>query len=741
VPAETSAPQPDPRQALIEILRDDAAREALIAELERLSEPASVEAPVAEPAVSFSRRIATITQETAQDIAEGAADAWRGLTGLPERFGDIGARELEVLVEALRDLALVIAATVVSYFLLRSGAKIAYRRIGARTRNSGRIVRWFAIVISGLIDAGVVVLAWGLGYAIAVTVIGAYGEVGLRQTLYLNAFLAVEMLKVAVRLVLSPSASELRPVAVSDEGAHRFYRILNVAVSIAGYGLLLLVPIINASASDMAGQSLSGLIVLATGGFLAWAVLSHRAAVSDWLLAQGRTPLPPTDAGEVDAAEIPSSRVVVEGEPGDGVHLAREPKRRGVYAILVRNWHWIALSWLAYMLVTVLLRSTPAAIDALRVSLALGGGAVLAIVLSGAIGRAIGKGIKMPARVTERLPRLEARLNAFVPQLLVALRVLLVGAILLGALGLSGVIDLGAWFGSPVGLRIVSTLAAVTAILIVAFAIWLALTSWVEFRLNPEFGTIPTPREQTLLTLLRNAATIVLLVITLMFALSELGLDIGPLLASAGVLGLAIGFGAQKLVQDVITGIFIQLENAMNVGDVVTAGPTTGVVEKLTIRSVSLRDLNGIYHLIPFSSVDAVSNFTRDFSNYVLDMGIAYREDIEDAKAALFDAFDELRQDPEQAPNISGDLEWFGLDRFGDSAIIVRARIKTLPGKQWGVGRAFNGIVKRIFDERGIEIPFPHTTVYLGENKKGKTQPLHVVAEPPATPREGGEPS
>jgi small-conductance mechanosensitive channel len=240
---------------------------------------------------------------------------------------------------------------------------------------------------------------------------------------------------------------------------------------------------------------------------------------------------------------------------------------------------------------------------------------------------------------------------------------------------------------------------------------------------------VPTAREQTLLTLLRNAATIALLVVTLMFALSELGLNIGPLIASAGVIGLAIGFGAQKLVQDVITGVFIQLENAMNVGDIVTAGTTTGVVEKLTIRSISLRDVNGIYHLIPFSSVDAVSNFSRDFSNYVVDMGVAYREDTDEVKGAMFDAFDELKLHPEQGVNVIGDFEWFGLDQFADSAVILRARIRTLPGKQWGVGRAYNEIVKRIFDARGIEIPFPHTTLYWGENKKGETQPIRLQSD------------
>ena len=273
------------------------------------------------------------------------------------------------------------------------------------------------------------------------------------------------------------------------------------------------------------------------------------------------------------------------------------------------------------------------------------------------------------------------------------------------------------------------TLLSVSAVLLVAFGLWLALTSWVDYRLNPEFGSVATAREQTLLTLLRNAATIALIIITLMFVLAEIGLDIAPLLASAGVLGLAIGFGAQKMVQDIITGIFIQFENAMNVGDVVTVGGTTGVVERLTIRSVSLRDLHGVYHIIPFSSVDMVSNYVKDYGYFVCDMGVAYRENVDEVKQAMMDAFAELKGDPDQADGILDELEWFGLNSFGDSAVMLRARIKCVPGRQWGIGRAYNGMLKRVFDDRNIEIPFPHQTIFFGESKDGKTQPITVEAD------------
>jgi small conductance mechanosensitive channel len=278
----------------------------------------------------------------------------------------------------------------------------------------------------------------------------------------------------------------------------------------------------------------------------------------------------------------------------------------------------------------------------------------------------------------------------------------------------------------------------VSLVLLLAFADWLELSSWVENRLNPQRGSVPSARESTLLTLLRNAATVALVVITLMFVLSEIGIDIAPLIASAGVIGLAIGFGAQKLVQDIITGIFIQLENAMNVGDVVTVAGISGSVERLTVRSVSLRDVQGVYHIIPFSSVDMVSNFMREFSFFVADVGIAYRESVDEAKGAMFDAFARLKDDPAWGQSIIGDLQWFGVEAFGESAVTLRARIKTLPGQQWGVGRAYNEIVKRIFDERGIEMPFPHRTLYFGESKAGEAPRAHVAIS--ADPPEASEP-
>ncbi|WP_422072196.1 mechanosensitive ion channel domain-containing protein [Tranquillimonas rosea] len=718
-PSESEAPEASPAQALIDILQDDSARTELIDELQRIAEDGAEEqlgsdTPLTVPTeeTSIGRQLAELTQEVAQTAAGQAASLWQTLTQAPDAFDGLDGSELGVLLEAFGDLLLAIVITVVLFIVLRRLAIPFYRRMGASADRSGLVRTVLIFIASAVIEVVVVVLAWAIGYAAILAVLGEFGQIGIRQSLYLNAFLAVELVKVAIRLVLSPATGGLRLVPLGDAAAQYLSRRANLVVGVLGYGFLLIVPILNQSVSYSAGRSFSALLSVIVILFVAGLVIARRKAVSGWLMA-----------------EIASEPEPGEADPeADAEETLKPPRRRtGPAATLAQAWHWLALGYLAVMMVIVLSRPTRVVFDALwgsaKVVLVL----FVGVALSGMLARAIARGITLPEDVNAKLPLLEKRLNQFVPKTLTVVRVLILIVGLAVICDVVGLLDFSAWLDGDVGARVLQALFSVAGILIVAFALWLALTSWVDYRLNAEYGRVPTPREQTLLTLLKNAATIALIILTLMFVLAEIGLNIGPLLASAGVLGLAIGFGAQKMVQDIITGVFIQFENAMNVGDVVTVGGVTGAVEKLTVRSVSLRDLQGVFHIIPFSSVDMVSNYMRDFSYHVADMGIAYREDYEEAKQAMFDAFDELRQDPEQSVNILGDLEWFGLNSFGDSAIVLRGRIKTVPGTQWGVGRAYNAVLKRVFDERGIEIPFPHQTIYFGEAKDGTSTKLRIA--------------
>lgn len=234
-------------------------------------------------------------------------------------------------------------------------------------------------------------------------------------------------------------------------------------------------------------------------------------------------------------------------------------------------------------------------------------------------------------------------------------------------------------------------------------------------------------RADTLSAVIRYVLVISILIIASMMVMGELGIEIGPVLAAAGIIGLAVGFGAQNLVQDVISGFFILLEDQIRVGDVVQIADKGGIVERMTLRMVVLRDLAGNVHYVRNGQIQVVTNMTKEYGRYVFDIGVAYREDVDEVIAVIKEVDADLRGDPKFSDVILEPIEILGLDRFADSAVIIKARTKTKPIMQWTVGREFNKRLKRKFDERDIEIPFPHTTLYMGQDKAGKSPPLRIV--------------
>ncbi len=234
-------------------------------------------------------------------------------------------------------------------------------------------------------------------------------------------------------------------------------------------------------------------------------------------------------------------------------------------------------------------------------------------------------------------------------------------------------------------------------------------------------------RTDTLSSVLRYVLSIVIILLTFIMILGELGIEIGPILAAAGVVGVAVGFGAQSLVKDIISGFFILLEDQIRVGDVVQIGDKGGLVEKINLRMTILRDLAGNVHYIRNGQIDIVTNMTKDYSRYVFDIGVAYREDVDEVIQLIKQIDDELRSDAEFKDDIIEPLEVLGLDSFGDSAVIIKARTTTKPIKQWRIGREFNRRMKKLFDAKNIEIPFPHVTIYAGEDKNGQAPPMNVT--------------
>ena len=224
--------------------------------------------------------------------------------------------------------------------------------------------------------------------------------------------------------------------------------------------------------------------------------------------------------------------------------------------------------------------------------------------------------------------------------------------------------------------------------------------------------------------------------------LSEIGVDITPLLAGASIIGLAIGFGSQSLVKDVISGIFLLIEDTLNVGDYVEVGGKSGTVEALSIRTLRLRDVAGDMHTIPFGTVDVITNMTKEYAYALVDVGVAYREDADAVMKLLQEIGNELIEDEIIKPSITGPFEVVGVQDLADSSVNIRTRVKTKPGTQWSVRREFLRRVKRRFDAEGVEIPFPHQTLYFGEDKDGGSPSANVrviQAKPQLEGKESGQ--
>jgi small conductance mechanosensitive channel len=237
-------------------------------------------------------------------------------------------------------------------------------------------------------------------------------------------------------------------------------------------------------------------------------------------------------------------------------------------------------------------------------------------------------------------------------------------------------------------------------------------------------------RIATLARVFRNAAGVVIFVVAGTLILNELGISIAPILATAGVAGVAIGFGAQSLIKDYFTGFFLLLDDQVRQGDVVEIAGKGGLVEEVTLRYVRLRDMDGHVHYVPNGEIKLVTNRTREYATPVLDVGVSYREDADEVLQLMREVAAALRGDPKWSARIAGDLEVIGVDRLADSAVMLRVRFKVVPPiEQWNVKREYLKRLKKAFDEHDIEVPFPHLTIYPGKLKDGSAPPLHVLTE------------
>ncbi|WP_240724624.1 mechanosensitive channel protein [Halomonas borealis] len=695
--AQATDAQPAANSTLADMLENPDTRQQLIDQLRAQAEAPAEEAAAAEP--SLPRQLAGATRHVVDELSS----QFEAMTGtLNQLFGggvaDDAGFDMAAFTSAALNLGLVILATLALFIIIRRLVRPLFTRLSQWSLNGQGLQPLLRLVVcvgvATLIDALVVALAYVGGNLVATFAVGESGDLSTRASLFLNAFLVIELLKAAVRMLFASHYEGLRLLPITADSARYWNRWIARLIGLAGYGLMVVVPLISAYLSAPLGSTVGTLIML---GAYVYAVA---------VVLRNRLPLRQALNHKAEQTTMTASRVSMQ--------------------LFARTWHLFALAYFTVVLVLTLTRPEEALPFVMLATLKTLVTVLVGMLISSFLTQTIGRRIRLGDDLRRKLPLLEARLNRYVPTALRVVRAVILIIVVMLVLNAWGAFDLAAWYASTAGRELVGKLVSVFTILVVAAAVWLGLASLIEHKLNPETGGAPTARAQTLLALFRNALVITLVTLTTMIVLSEIGINIGPLIAGAGVLGLAIGFGAQKLVQDIITGVFIQIENAMNTGDVITVGGTTGVAEKLSIRSVGIRDLSGTYHVVPFSSVDTVSNYMRDFAYHVGEYGIAYRENIDEAIQALRDAFDDLSADEDMKPCLLEPLEVAGVIALADSSVNIRVRLMTTPGDQWAVGRAYNRLVKMRFDAAGIEIPFPHTTLFFGADKEGAAPPANL---------------
>jgi moderate conductance mechanosensitive channel len=493
-----------------------------------------------------------------------------------------------------------------------------------------------------------------------------------------NAYLVTRLIMSGLRVLVTPDSDALRSFRLTSPQAVSVLQWLLrlVATVTVGHAIIRVCLVFGLSLSAQA--ALVKLIVLVVHLLALAMIIRERAAITAWL------------------------------RPAPGAKGAR---LRGAFA---RSWYLVAVFYLVAVWIVRVLDIPDAFEEVIRfivvTAVVVGVARFLTLSGQGLIGR-----LASPAEEDEpprstfriRLRRYEALLRGGVAAIILAFAIFA----LLQGWGL----DPWGWLTSgPLGGRIASALVNVIATFVAALVAWELANAGLGHRierLEREGKRSRAARLRTLLPMLRTALIVVFAIVLFLVALSEIGVNIAPLLAGAGVIGIAVGFGSQKLVQDLINGLFLLLEDAVQVGDVVSLAGLTGVVEHLSIRSIRLRSEDGSVHLVPFSAVSSVTNMTRDFAYAVAKLTVSYSEDPDEVMGALRDIVAEMRREPTWQPLILTDIEMQGVDNFGERGLTINCRIRTGPFSRGAVAREFNRRIQHRFAAMGVEMSAPRRPV------------------------------
>ena len=690
VPATTtdhsSSSEPDLAQkkaaygALADVLENADARQELIDQLRKAAAtPPPDRTPTLTPPeikdeTTVLENVTQISREYGEQLSSRFSQLWRNITGSPHKpFNS------QSFISAAWHFLLLGGLVFAFWWLVRLAALPLYRKMGhwGRHKNRDRS-NWLQLpaTIAGafIFDLLLLALTLFVGQLLSDRLNGNNPTIASQQSLFLNAFALIEFFKAILRLIFCPRIPELRPFNLSDEAAKYWNLRLSALSSLIGYGLIVAVPIISNQVNVQFGALANVVIMLCITLWALYLIFHNKQLITQGL-----------------------------------IHLA--DRSLAFFSLFIRAfalvWHWLACAYFIVLFFFSLFdpgNSLKFMMGATLRSLAIVGAAAL---VSGILSRWIAKTITLSPETQRNYPELQKRLNGWISASLKAARILTVCVAIMLLLSAWGLFDFWQWMHNGSGQKAVDVLIRIALILFFSAIGWTLLASLIENRLASDIHGRPLPsaRARTLLTLFRNALAVVISTITIMILLSEVGVNIAPLLAGAGALGLAISFGAQTLVKDIITGIFIQFENGMNTGDLVTIGPLTGTVERMSIRSVGVRQDTGAYDIIPWSSITTFANFVRGIGSVVANYDVDRHEDLDKANQALKDAVAEVMAQEEIRGLIIGEPSFTGVVGLSNTAFTLRVTFTTLPLKQWTVRFALDTQVKRHFDLAGVRAP------------------------------------
>jgi small-conductance mechanosensitive channel len=730
-PPQAAKITPDEAQRALDVLTDDKKRAQLVETLQTIAKAAPpAQAPTPKPAEPIPLKPNGLGIQLLNDVSDRLTDVVgdfgamaRAVTDFPQLWHWLNHIETEPrtragLIEAVWKLAVVMASALLVEWLVGRLVARPIRYLAATapgdsngeaengSRGRRRIVAAWKLLVRlpyGLARLILDLLPIGAFAAVGNLVIGGVVPSTTSTRLIIlamvNAYALCRAAMCLVRFFVSPGCRNLALVHVSDETAayvEVWMRRL-VVVGVFGVALAGIARILGLQAA--AHEALIKIVALILHLFLVIIVLQCRRAVAGYIAG-------PTDATGAIA--------MIRQRLSDLWHYL------AIFLILASWVIWAVQVRDGFQRLLHFLAVTTAVFVAVRLA---------AIVLLGLLDRIF----RVNRDVKLLYPNLEARANRYYPLLRGTVSTVIWLGLVVALLQVWG-LDALSWFTpGHAGRRLLSAAITVAIASLIAIAIWESVNAAMDRhidKLTQQAQIARVVRLKTLLPMLRTTLLIAILAVVGLTALSEIGVNIAPLLAGAGIIGVAIGFGSQKLVQDLITGIFLLLENAMQVGDWITAAGLSGTVENLSIRTIRLRAGDGSVHIIPFSAVSTVNNANRGIGNAAITVSVAYTEDTDRVGQVLKQIAAELRQDENFKAGIRGDLELWGVDKIEGSVVTIVGQISCTDSARWGVQREFNRRMKKRFQELGIKIANPTHAIEIQPLESDEKQVAPGTTDP-----------